>query len=258
MTPPVASSKAQAELDAAAWEQAWKNRRLVYSVIDEKFHWLFNTDKSQLMSREDYFQEGLIGLFTAAKKYDPKRGEFSTYAWPWIFQAISRAHRAKHFKGARVAYGVYEAISKIKKEHPEDYEMWIPKCGRQNVIDGYNALNKVYSLDNPLIPGAHHENNYEDHAMMAECVAEAPNMHDHDRTFLMTMIRAAAKSLTAIEKQILFSKFGIDCPVLFTREIAKIMKITKREVDEHEKQALQKVKKFFTVKNKNLRELIVN
>ncbi|MFN3152111.1 RNA polymerase sigma factor RpoD/SigA [Bremerella sp.] len=44
------------------------------------------------LSHEDLFQEGMLGLFRAARKYDPERGfRFATYAAWWIDQFIRRA-----------------------------------------------------------------------------------------------------------------------------------------------------------------------
>lgn len=41
---------------------------------------------------DDLIQEGMLGLFTAAKKYDPDRGlRFSTYATHWVQQKVGRA-----------------------------------------------------------------------------------------------------------------------------------------------------------------------
>lgn len=44
------------------------------------------------LSLEDRFQEGVFGLIRAIEKFDPKKGfRLSTYAVPWIEQAIDRA-----------------------------------------------------------------------------------------------------------------------------------------------------------------------
>lgn len=41
---------------------------------------------------DDVLQEGAIGLIIAAQRYDPRRGtRFSTYAYPWIRQALQRS-----------------------------------------------------------------------------------------------------------------------------------------------------------------------
>ena len=39
----------------------------------------------------DLIQEGNLGLLRAVQKYAPDRGRLSTYATPWIRQAIQRA-----------------------------------------------------------------------------------------------------------------------------------------------------------------------
>lgn len=45
--------------------------------------------------REDLIQHGMVGLITAADRYDPAKGtRFSTYAYLWIQQAIGHAARA--------------------------------------------------------------------------------------------------------------------------------------------------------------------
>jgi RNA polymerase sigma factor (sigma-70 family) len=48
--------------------------------------------RTQHLSVEDLFQEGLIGLDNAARRFDYRRGvKFSTYAVPWIRKAITEA-----------------------------------------------------------------------------------------------------------------------------------------------------------------------
>lgn len=48
--------------------------------------------RNQALDLADLVQEGCIGLLQAANRFDPERGfRFSTYAVPWIKQAVDRA-----------------------------------------------------------------------------------------------------------------------------------------------------------------------
>lgn len=62
------------------------NVRLVYDLANKfKRHY---RDKAEI---EDIIGDGMVGLWTAVQKYDPKRGnKFSTMAYSWINQAIIR------------------------------------------------------------------------------------------------------------------------------------------------------------------------
>jgi len=63
------------------------NLRLVVHVADR----LRRAGSGRLIDLEDALQVGAIGLQRAAEKYDPARGyKFSTYAFWWIRQAITR------------------------------------------------------------------------------------------------------------------------------------------------------------------------
>ena len=58
--------------------------------------------KNEQFSYEDMFQEGVIGLMKAIRKFDPKEGcRFSTYSYYWIYCFVSKFH-TNHYGRVRV------------------------------------------------------------------------------------------------------------------------------------------------------------
>ncbi|MBQ8036136.1 MAG: sigma-70 family RNA polymerase sigma factor [Proteobacteria bacterium] len=63
--------------------------KFVIQII--KRYYLASIKENSFLMFEDLFQDGCIGLIKAAMAYQPEIGPFSTYAYYWIRQAISRA-----------------------------------------------------------------------------------------------------------------------------------------------------------------------
>ena len=251
------ASKPQADLDAAAWKMALANKGLVGEVINREFAWIFEDAKGQVMTKNDYEQEGFLGLFIAAQKFDPTRTiynpktkkhepvKFSTYAWIWIKQAISRAFRAKHFKVARVAYGVYDELARVQREHGDEAGEWLAKNGKQNMKDGYNALNKGRSLQQET------KIKYEEYWLSEdepERLLQNGTLDHLKHAEYAHLVRLAAKVLIAREKKVLFMKFGISGEPLKISEIARRLKVGPTACKLAEKNGLRKIRRFFKLK----------
>lgn len=115
------------------------NMKLVPAVVrrcvSNKRSFKFGSDWT-----EDLLQCGAMGLYRAAKKFDPTRGYcFSTYAVTWIFQAVQR-EICNNISTIRVPESTIREMYQAINENRNLSFSGISESKRIRLIDAFNAM----------------------------------------------------------------------------------------------------------------------